>query len=496
MNTYALHLEGIGKSFVSVAVLHDVTLNIEPGEIYGLVGENGAGKSTLMNIIGGVFRKDAGKMKVFGESYEPVEPNDAVKAGIAFVHQELNLFTNLTVAENFFIEEFPKTFLGAINYKKMRKIAEEKISYYGLPVEPDARIDALPGGVRQMIEIIKALMKSPRILIFDEPTTSLSFKEKEKLFSTIKNLKQSGITIIYISHILDDIFTLCGRVSVIRDGRIISTDRTETIDKNNLIKKMVGREMSQIYPAVNKSISGKIMLETKDVVSEDGRIKNISIQVYEGEIIGIYGLMGAGRTEFLRTIYGINKIKSGGIRIKLKRIENPSPVKCIQEGVAFVTEDRHEEGLLLPKSIAVNLSLATLPSLSGKAGIVDRKREIALIGKTIKDLRIKAANHSQTAESLSGGNQQKVVFGKWVMNKPDIVFLDEPTRGVDVGAKFEIYNIIVNMAEKGAAVIFVSSEMEELIGLCDRILVMKDGSIKGQLEKNSFSQEAIINLAL
>jgi ribose transport system ATP-binding protein len=323
----------------------------------------------------------------------------------------------------------------------------------------------------------------------------LSYKEKEKLFNTIQELKENNITIIYISHILEDIFAICSRVSVLRDGNIVGVEYTKDINKNDLIKKMVGREMNQMYPALNKKSGSRIMLETRNITSS--KVKDVSIQIGEGEIVGVYGLMGAGRTEFLRAIFGIDTMSKGEVYIKSKRIEKPSPVENIRNGVAFVTEDRHLEGLLLQKSIAENLPLVVLPKISGWAGIINRKKETELIEKAIADLMIKFSDYRiQTADNLSGGNQQKVVFGKWVMNRPDIFLLDEPTRGVDVGAKFEIYSIIVDMAKQGAAVLFVSSEMEELIGLCDRILVMKDGAITGRINRDEYSQEAVIKLAL
>lgn len=496
MKAAALKMIDVEKSFSGVKVLHGINIAIDEGDIYGLVGENGAGKSTLMNIIGGVIQKDAGRMEIYGKDYMPVTPSDAVAAGIAFVHQELNLFGNLTVAENMFIELFPKKFGGRIDYRGIRKIAGEKIEEYGLPVGPDTKMETLPAGIKQMIEISKALMKKPRILIFDEPTTSLSYKEKEKLFQTIKDLKKSGITIIYISHILEDVFYLCDKITVLRDGNIISTDQTQDVNKDNIIQKMVGRKMNQIYPAIQKNISEEVMFETKGVTFQN-KVFDVSINLHKGEIVGLYGLMGSGRTEFLRAAFGIEKMDKGEVFVHSKRIKKLSPMESIKNSIAFVTEDRHQEGLLLQKSIANNLTLVTLPNISGRGGVVNRKKENELIDRTIKDLRIKVSDPlAQNADSLSGGNQQKVVFGKWVMNGPAIFLLDEPTRGVDIGAKFEIYSIIADMAINGATVLMVSSEIEELIGTCDRILVMKDGRISGEINKSEFDQEKIIRYAL
>jgi ribose transport system ATP-binding protein len=494
MSGTALKLKDITKSFSGVKVLHGINISIEKGDIFGIVGENGAGKSTLMNIIGGVIQQDTGEMEICGKHYSPQTPADAVKAEIAFVHQELNLFGNLTVAENMFIESFPKR-RGLIDYKNIKKTAKEKIQEYGLPVTPDMKMDTLSAGIKQMIEITKALMKKPRILIFDEPTTSLSYKEKDKLFETILNLKKCGITIIYISHILEDVFYLCNKISVLRDGKIISTDNTSDLNMDTVILNMVGRKMSQMFPSINKKVSEEVMFETRGITSQN-KVFDVSISLHNGEIVGLYGLMGSGRTEFLRAAFGLEKIDSGEILVNSKKLKK-SPLESINNNIAFVTEDRHLEGLLLQKTIASNLSMVALKNICNKIGVIDRKKEAEMIHKTIKDLQIKVTEpSSQKAESLSGGNQQKVVFGKWVMNNPSIFLLDEPTRGVDIGAKFEIYSIIAQMATNGATILMVSSEIEELIGICDRILVMKDGRITGEIKKSDFDQETIIRYAL
>lgn len=495
-NELALKLTGIDKSFSGVKVLHNVDIELRKGEILGLVGENGAGKSTMMNIIGGVINKDAGVMYVNGDEYKPTSPLSATEAGIAFIHQELNLFTNLTVAENMFIEMFPKKYGTAIDYKRINQMAEQCIKDYELPVKATDKIETLSAGVRQMIEISKGLMKNARIMIFDEPTTSLSHREKEKLFSTLTDLKNKGITIIYISHILEDVFSLCNRITILRDGHIIDSKETGDTNKNEIIKMMVGREINQVYPEIEKEIKDKIVFEAINIKYKN-KVQGVSLKIKEGEIVGLYGLMGAGRTELVKAIFGVESLDDGEVIINDKKINKLTPEECIKNHIALVTEDRHHEGLLMSKPVKDNLILVKLTDILKRFSIVNRSMEKQHTADIIKNLKIKVANPTlQSANSLSGGNQQKVVFGKWVIKNPRLFILDEPTRGVDVGAKFEIYTIILNMAKTGSSVLFVSSEMEELMGTCDRILVMKNGAIVGELNKSEFNQEIIASMAL
>lgn len=496
MSNVILNIENVRKSFTGVQVLHGLNFDLRKGEVLGLVGENGAGKTTLMNIIGGVLPMDSGSMELAEKSYSPRSPSSATAKGIAFIHQELNLFTNLTVAENLFIDGFPKNRLGAIDRKKIRRITQQCIDRFSLPVKPGSIVEDLSAGICQMVEIAKGLMKNARIMIFDEPTTSLSKREKEDLFKTIDELKARGISIIYISHILEDVRRLCDRITVLRDGRIIETKDASGFSENELIKCMVGREMTQVFPSIRKNIEDAVLLEVKNLKWAD-KVKGVSLQLRAGEIVGMYGLMGAGRTDLAKIIFGVEQMDEGEVSIHSREHSPLNPQACILQNVAFITEDRRHEGLLMTKPVDENLSLVKMPSLLNRFGVVDPKEIEKHNRKAIKDLQIIVSDYKrQLANTLSGGNQQKVVFGKWVMNDPKIFILDEPTRGVDVGAKFEIYSIIVDLAKRGSAVLFISSEIEELIGICDRILVMKDGCITGNMAKPDYDQEKILQLAL
>ncbi|MBC9866902.1 MAG: ATP-binding cassette domain-containing protein [Opitutae bacterium] len=496
MSNVILKIENVRKSFTGVQVLHGLNFDLRKGEVPGLVGEYGAGKTTLIKIIGGVLPMDSGSMELAGESYSPRSPSSATAKGIAFIHQELNLFTNLTVAENLFIDGFPKNRFGAIDRKKIRRITQQCIDRFSLPVNPGSKVEDLSAGIRQMVEIAKGLMKNARIMIFDEPTTSLSKREKEDLFKTIDELKARGISIIYISHILEDVRRLCDRITVLRDGRIIETKDASGFSEKELIKCMVGREMTQVFPSIRKNIEDAVLLEVKNLKWAD-KVKGVSLQLRAGEIVGMYGLMGAGRTDLAKLIFGVEQMDEGVVSIHSREHSPLNPQACILQNVAFITEDRRHEGLLMTKPVDENLSLVKMPSLLNRFGVVDPKEMEKHNLKAIKDLQIIVSDYKrQLANTLSGGNQQKVVFGKWVMNDPKIFILDEPTRGVDVGAKFEIYSIIVDLAKRGSAVLFISSEIEELIGTCDRILVMKDGCITGNIAKPDYDQEKILQLAL
>lgn len=496
MSDVLLHVRDVTKSFAGVQVLHGLSLDVCQGEVLGLVGENGAGKSTLMNIVGGVLPLDSGRMALAGQPYAPRSPLAATANGIAFVHQELNLFANLTVAENLFIDGFPKTRFGAIDRNAIRRATRDCIERFSLPVTPDTKVEFLSAGIRQMVEIAKGVMKNARIMIFDEPTTSLSRREKEALFKTIDGLKAKGIAIIYISHILDDVRRLCDRIAVLRDGRMVDIRVTAGFPERDLIRCMVGRLMTQVFPSVEKEVTDTVLLEAKDL-RWGGKVNGVSLALRTGEIVGLYGLMGAGRTELAKVLFGVEQRDGGEIALHGALLPRVSPGVCIGAKAAFITEDRRQEGLLMPKPVGDNLGLVKMADLRNRLGVVNVRELDRHNRQAIRDLGIKVADYrSQPANSLSGGNQQKVVFGKWVMKDPKIFILDEPTRGVDVGAKFEIYSIIGNLAKAGSAVLFISSEIEELIGTCDRILVMSGGRITGDVPKAAFDRERILELAL
>lgn len=490
-----LQMEHVTKSFASVQVLKDITIALKKGEILGLVGENGAGKSTLMNVLGGIHQRDGGKIYLEGKEFEPTNPKVSKAAGIAFVHQELNLFTNLTVYENLFITEMKRTKAKTIDKKTMKKIANEQLKELGIEgFDANTIVGTLPMGQRQLIEIIKAIMQDAKIIVLDEPTTSLSNKEKEKLFGIMHLLQEKGKSMIFISHILEDVFEHCEEIAVLRDGEIISQKKASETTNAEVIKQMVGRELNNIYPTVEKEI-GEVAFVAKDICQE-GRFENLGLEIREGEILGLFGLMGAGRTEFLRCLFGVDPISEGHISYKGQEIAPITPINCIKNGMAFITENRREEGLMMPKTIKENVVMASLDDICDKS-FINRQKESEHTDKIVKELRVKTFDASKQAViNLSGGNQQKVVFGKWVLKEPKIFFLDEPTRGVDVGAKYEIYSIINDLAKNKSSILIVSSEMEELMGMCDRILVMSHNKITGELEKGEYSQEGIMKAAI
>ena len=492
-----LQLKNITKSFFGVQVLHGISLELNEGEILGLVGENGAGKSTMMNIIGGVLQPDSGSMFLKGKEYKPESPQIATDNGISFIHQELSLFSNLTVAENIYIDSYPKGKLGMIDKKKMAATTEEYLRQYHIEnVSASTSIGQLPMGTRQMIEIIKALVKNSNILIFDEPTTSLSNREKELLFSTLKELRSAGYSIIYISHILEDVLMLSNRIYVLRDGSIVANGPTEEWDRDRLIHEMVGRDIKQVYPTLEKTIEDTVAFEARGLCCANA-VKDVNFSIRKGEILGMFGLMGSGRSEVARAIFGVDSIQSGSVVIKGKEYHKTTPDLCINNGMAFITENRREEGLMMPKPVNDNMSMVMDRNLVGKLGMIDRAKEAELNDKMIHAVSVKVQNpKTQTANSLSGGNQQKVVIGKWIVTDPEIFIVDEPTRGVDVGAKYEIYKLLLRLASEGAAILFISSEMEELMGISDRIVVMKDGHLVKSIDKPDFSSELIGSYAI
>lgn len=498
MPGWALEIDGISKSFFGVRALSEVSLSLSEGKTLGLIGENGAGKSTLMNILGGVIAPDEGTIKLFGEEYRPSCPADATRAGIAFIHQELNLFGNLSIADNLFIDGFPHIHKSSIiNKRSTYYQAEELLRSVDLHISPKIPVERLTPGEKQLVEIAKAMRRASRIIIFDEPTTSLTAAERNRLFALIKKLQDQNQTIIYISHTLEDVLRVSDTVAVLRDGCLVSTGPRSEYSMNRMISDMVGRSIEQMYPTRSTSSGTASVLDVRDL-SQPGIVRDISFTLHEKEVLGIFGLMGSGRTELVRIIFGLDPFRAGTIRVMEMDIAKPSPAASIRHALAFVTENRREEGLLMEASVMENLNLLSLRKFSrlGPFNIIDWINTSRCAHQISKKLDIKSGPiRKHLAKNLSGGNQQKVVIGKWLLTDPAVLILDEPTRGIDVGAKYEIYRIINQLAEEGAGILYISSELEELIGMCDRILVMSNGRVKAEFHHGDYEQKAILQAA-
>ena len=492
--TDLLTLQGLSKSWFGIPANRDVSFSVREGSVLGIIGQNGAGKSTLMNMIGGVVKPTSGHMLWRGLPYEPTGAADATRIGIAFIHQELNLFTNLSVAENLYIDGFPRR-MGLIDWKRINEQSRQVLSRLSLDFDPSVEVGRLSPGERQLVEIARALHNEASLLIFDEPTTSLTPRETERLFATIEALKGQGCTIIYISHILSDVQRLCDDIVVLRDGEVVSQGPITEFPIPLMIRSMIGRDMGGMFPPRSNQPQAATVLEARGL-TQPGVIEDVDLTVHEGEIVGLFGLMGAGRSELARIIFGLDKCAKGTISLKGRPLEGPVRAR-IEAGMAFVTENRREEGLMMDASVADNLTLASLAAFGrGPFALIDRNRVAERTEAMREELNIKASDiHSQSAKALSGGNQQKVVIGKWQLRNPDLFILDEPTRGVDVGAKYEIYSLIDQIAARGGGIMMISSELEELMGMADRIVVMNRGETKGQVLRQDFDRERILALA-
>ncbi|MCD8508850.1 MAG: sugar ABC transporter ATP-binding protein [Bacillus sp. (in: Bacteria)] len=488
-----IQMEGISKAFSGNMVLKSVSFAMEKGEIHALMGENGAGKSTLMKILTGIYTKDEGTIKVKGKKVDYKTPKEAENDGIAVIHQELNILPELTVAENLFLgKELTLGKTAWLKTKEMNRIAEEKLQQLGLQVKATERTGNLSVGKQQIIEIARALMTNADIIIMDEPTAALTEREIDTLFTMIRDLKRKGVSFIYISHRMEEIFSLCDRVTVLRDGEYVGEKNVPETNFDEIVSMMVGRKLGNRFPELTNS-PGDIKLEIQNL-TRSGEFENISFSVRAGEIVGIAGLMGAGRSEVVESLFGYRKLESGKVFIDRKEVRIHNPTDAINLGIGLITEDRKSKGLITEFSIRNNISLANLSTISSSGWIVNSK-EIALYERLVKRLAVVTSGPEQKVKSLSGGNQQKVVIGKWLGTSPRILILDEPTRGVDVGAKVEIYTIMKELAEQGVAIIMVSSELPEVIGMSSRVVVMFEGKQRAILERKELSEERIMHYA-
>ncbi len=488
-----IEMKGINKAFGSNQVLKNAGFVLKDGEVHALMGENGAGKSTLMKILTGVYTRDAGTVIVDGKEVLYKTPQEAEKAGIVFIYQELNVLFDLTVEENLFMgKEITKKF-GICDRKAMRQKAQEVMDKMGVNIPINAVMSDLSVGQQQMVEICKALMVDAKVLIMDEPTAALTQSETEGLFKLIKSLREKGVSIVYISHRMEEIFELCDRITVLRDGTYVGTEYIKDIDMDDIVRMMIGREIGERFPKREEITIGKEMLRVEGLTKTKS-FENVSFSVKAGEVLGVSGLMGAGRTEIMHAIFGNLPYESGKVFIEGGEVKIKCAQDAINAGIGFITEDRKTEGLLLEKSISDNISLANLGKIS-KNGVLSKSKEKEIVDKGIKEFRIKCFGPDHECNNLSGGNQQKVVFAKWVYTDPKILILDEPTRGVDIGAKKEIYSVINDLAAKGVAVIMVSSELPEVLGMSDRVMVVHEGHITGIIDAAEADQEKVMTLA-
>lgn len=485
-----LSVNSVFKQYPGVTALEDVSLDLREGEVHAIVGENGAGKSTLIKILAGAIEPSAGTITIGDSEYPSLSPQLARKLGVAVIYQEFTLVTTLSAADNVFLGEYIAK--GPVLDKKaMRAKSADLFNRLGVNINPDSLVEDLTTGYQQIVEIAKAISKEARLLIMDEPSAPLTASEVEAMYRVVDVLKSHGITIVYISHRMDEIFRLSDRVSVLRDGKYIGTRKTSETTRNELISLMVGRELSEGYPTRESSI-GEISLAAENV-SGNG-VRGITFDAHRGEILGFAGLIGAGRTELMEVIFGSKPAQSGRITLHGKSVLSRNPIQAINHGIALVPEDRKRHGAILNFSIRDNISLPLLKGMS-KFGIIPQQRVAKLANDYMQNLGIKAPGSSSKVANLSGGNQQKVVLAKWLATQPEVLIFDEPTRGIDVGARAEIYLIMNRLAAEGKTILMISSDMEELIGMADRIVVLREGEQQGILDKRDITQEAVLALA-
>ena len=486
-----LSVEHISKTFPGVRALDDVSVDFEKASVHALMGENGAGKSTLGKIIAGVYTADKGTIKMEGREIKPTDPRIAQELGIALVHQELAFCPNMTVAENLLLGGFP-TNTGFMDWTKLREKARALLHEIGADIDVDTPLAQLTTGQEQMVQIAGAVGVNAKIIIFDEPTSSLSTNESEHLFALMERLKKRGVAMLYVSHRMDEIFRVCDMITVLRDGKHVATEPIAQTNRDRLIRQMVGREVLMTRPKHLDLQPGEEILRVENL-SSTGKFENVSFKVCRGEIVGMGGLVGAGRTEVATAIFGLDSRATGKIYIKGKEMPLGNVNEAMRRRIALLPEDRKRAGLVLGMNISDNVSLAHIDSFS-PGGFVDRKREVADVEKLTKRLRVKAPSLETITAGLSGGNQQKVALAKWMVRSCDLLIVDEPTRGVDVGAKAEIYELLDEVACQGLAILMISSELPELLNLSRRVVVLREGFVTGEIPHENFSQEAVLHL--
>lgn len=489
-----LRIEHVSKSFPGVKALNDINFSIHRGEVIAIIGENGAGKSTLIKIINGIYRADEGQIYYKGVPANINNPAEALNAGISTIHQELNQMLNMSIAENIFCGHENRTKRGLFDRKATYRKAQELIEKVGLNESSSTPLSQLSNAQCQMVELAKAISYNAELIIMDEPTSSLTENEVETLMGIIEMLRNEGVAIIFISHKIDEIQRIADRVVVLRDGSHVGTLDIAECDREKLIGLIVGRKLENLYPKAMVA-PGEVVLSVKGLSTREGYVHDVSFDVRAGEILGLYGLVGAGRSETVGAIFGTERLESGSVVINGKILKKDSPINAIHEGIGFVTEDRKLLGLVQEMGVRENVTLSCLEKVSHR-GIISRKQEKALAEKAVSDLHIKASGIEQACINLSGGNQQKVVIAKWLNVSPKVLILDEPTRGIDIGAKREIFLLIEELVKNGVAIIMVSSELPEILGLSDRIIVMHEGVIKGELTREQANENVIMEMIL
>lgn len=492
-STYILEMSDISKSFPGVKALQNVQLNVKPGEVHALMGENGAGKSTLMKILIGIYTADTGKVIFDGQELKINNVSEALDKGISMIHQELNPVPEMTVAENIFLGREPTGAFGLVNQKKLVQDTQELFDRLNIhSIQPTSKMNELTVAKMQLVEIAKAVSYDSKLIIMDEPTSAITDKEVAHLFDIIRSLQAKNVGIIYITHKMEELKQIANTLTVFRDGQYVGTDSIDNMPKERLIEMMVGRELTHMFDKEHAE-KGNVALEVKNLTKK-GKFQNVSFQVRKGEVFGIAGLMGSGRSEVLETIFGAMQADSGDIIVNGQPKKIKSPKDAIDAGIGLLTEDRKQTGCFLPLSVRDNMIMVNINEYT-KGGLLDKKKIEADCEDQKQKMKIRTPNMDQIIGNLSGGNQQKVLIGRWLLHNPDILFLDEPTRGIDIGAKSEIYNLIFELAKQGKAIVVVSSEMPEVIGLSDRITVMSEGFQTGELDQSEATQEAIMELA-